>query len=210
MEGDRAIGLEIVLTLSLNMVVKIVLILDQQLRQKSVTVNRVLFMVAIHLGLTFPSVLYHVEAGVRGIGPEIVLTLNPNMVVRIVPILDQQLRPRRVTVNRVLFMVAIHLGLTFPSVLYHVEVGVRGIGPEIVLTLNPNMVVRIVPILDQQLRTRRVTVNRVLFMGAIPLGLTFQNVLYHVEVGVRGIEVEIAQTHSLITADRIAHKLDHR
>ena len=51
--------------------------------------------------------------------------------------------------------------------------------------------------------------DRVLFQGAIPLGLTFQNVLFHV-VGVHNIEHEIAPTPNLNLVDEIVLALVHQ
>lgn len=201
--------LEVVTIQNLNMEVKIVLKLVQQLRQRCVTASYAPSEGAILIGLNFQIVLFHVEVEVCGIGPEIVLTLNLSIVVKTVQSLDLQLRQKSVATSLVLYQEGIPLGLSFQIVLSYVEED-RAIGQEIVLTLNLNMVVKIVQVLDLQWRQKSVTVNHVLFMGVTPLGLTSQNVLYHVEVGARGIELEIAQTHSLNSAGRIAQKLDHR
>jgi hypothetical protein len=51
--------------------------------------------------------------------------------------------------------------------------------------------------LAQQSRQRSVVRDLALFQGAIPLGLTFQSVLFRVAVGVRDIELGIAPTLNL-------------
>jgi hypothetical protein len=207
--GVRGIELEIVPNLYLSMEVKIVLTLVQQWRQLSVVRTRVLFQGATPLGLTFLNVLSHVAVGARGIELEIVPDLYLSMEVKIVLKLVQQWRQLSVVRTRVLFQGATPLGLTFQNVLSHVAVGVRGIELEIAPNLNLNMEVKIVLTLVQQWRQLSVVRTRVLFQGATPLGLTFQNVLPHVAAGVHGIELEIAPTPNLNMVDRIAQELAH-
>ena len=207
--GVRGIELEIVPNLYLSMEVKIVLTLVQQWRQLSVVRTRVLFQGATPLGLTFLNVLSHVAVGARGIELEIVPNLYLSMEVKIVLKLVQQWRQLSVVRTRVLFQGATPLGLTFQNVLSHVAVGVRGIELEIAPNLNLNMEVKIVLTLVQQWRQLSVVRTRVLFQGATPLGLTFQNVLPHVAAGVHGIELEIAPIPNLNMVDRIAQELAH-
>ena len=64
--------------------------------------------------------------------------------------------------------------------------------------------------LVHQHRQLSVTHARVLFKGAIPLGLTFQNALFHVVVGVHVIELEIAPTPNLNMVVRIVLTLVHQ
>jgi hypothetical protein len=207
--GVHSIELEIAPNLYLSMEVKIVLKLVQQWRQLSVVWHLVLFQGATPLGPTFQNVLSHVAVGVYSIELEIAPTPNLNMEVKIVLKLVQQWRELSVVRTRVLLQGATPLGLTFLNVLSHVAVGVRGIELEIVPNLYLSMEVKIVLTLVQQWRQLSVVRTRVLFQGATPLGLTFQNVLSHVAVVARGIELEIAPIPNLNMVDRIAQELAH-
>jgi hypothetical protein len=124
---------EIAPTLNLNMVVKIVLALAQQLRQRSVVSDLAPSQGAIPLGPTLPSVLYHVVVGARDIELEIAPTLNLNTVVKIALKLENRYKFKSAISPLALFMVTILHGQRLPPAVLHV---VLVIGPETGLVQN--------------------------------------------------------------------------